>query len=202
MTPDEVAVVLSKASAFDQRTIGEADVMAWHEVLADIPVDDALQAVTDHYRENATRLWPADLRRLATQIDHKRRGAIRRAELAAAQEPRALPAGPADPERVSKLIGEVVAALPVTDSDRIRERAKHRAHKERGRPEPDKRKQKKRLTGKEQWPPPQTDDIAAFATRYLLDGYPPADVSDRLRVSKRWCEKTARKFRSEGTDPP
>lgn len=194
MTPDEVAVVLSKASAFDQRTIGEADVMAWHEVLADIPVDDALQAVTEHYRECTTRLWPADLLRLAAQIDHRRRGAIRRAELAA-KEPPALPVAPADPERVAKLIREVIAGLPSTDSDRIRERAKQRAHKERGRPEPVRRKTKKRLTGKEQWPNPQTDDIAAFATRYLLEGYSPADVSDRLRVSKRWCEKTARKFK-------
>ena len=193
MTPDETALVLTKAAAFDQRTIGEADVMAWYSVLEDVPVDDALQAVSDHYRESTSRLWPADVRRLAAEIDHKRRGAERQRQLEAA-EPPALPAAPADPERVKELVREVVAKLPIVDSDRIRERAIQRARKERGRPDPPRRKEKKRLTGKETWPPPQTDDIAALATRYLLDGYTPADVSERLRVSKRWCEKTLRRF--------
>lgn len=192
MNRSDVVDVLAKASAFDQRTVGDADVLAWYEVLAEVPRDDALQAVTEHYRASTTRLWPADVLRIAREIDHKRRGAIRRAELDAkeAAEARALPATPADPDRVKALVREVVAALPVVDSDRIHERARQRARKERGRPEPAKRKTKKRLTGKEQWPPPQTDDIAALAIRYLIDGYSPADVSERLRVSKRWCEKT------------
>ena len=192
MTPDETALVLTKASAFDQRTIGEADVMAWHSVLEDVPAEDALQAVSDHYRESTSRLWPADVRRLAGAIDYRRRGA-RRAQELAAQLPE-LPAAPADPERVKALVREVITALPVVESVRIYERAKARARKEHGRPEPEKRRPKTRLTGKENWPPPQTDDLAAFATRYLIDGYSAAEVSQRLSVSKRWCEKTLRRL--------
>lgn len=195
MTPDETALVLGKAALYDQRRISEPDVFAWHEILADVPYADALAAVVRHYTDNSVRVWPADVLRISREIDHQRRGRGRLAELAAT-EPPALPAAPADPERVKELVREVIAKLPIIDSDRIRERARLRAAKERGRPEPARRKEKKRLTGKEQWPNPQTDDIAAFATRYLIDGYTPADVSERLRVSKRWCEKTARKFKS------
>lgn len=191
MTPDETALVLTKASAFDQRTIGESDVMAWHSVLGDIPIGDALEAVSNHYRESTSRLWPADVRRLAAEIDHKRRGRARAAQLA---PPPALPSAPADPDRVKALVREVVAALPIVDSDRIRERARLRAARERGRPEPQRRKEKKRLTGKETWPDPQTAEIAQQTTAYLAVGHEPEKVSELLRVSLKWCRRTAREI--------
>ena len=61
MTPAEVARVLAKASAFDQRTIGEADVAAWHEVVGRYEYADALAAVAGHYAVTRDRLMPADL---------------------------------------------------------------------------------------------------------------------------------------------
>lgn len=65
MTPAEAAKLLAKAAAFDQRTIGRADALAWAEVLADISFDDALDAVTTHYAESTERLMPAHVRRIA-----------------------------------------------------------------------------------------------------------------------------------------
>lgn len=68
MKPSEVAVVLTKAAAYDRRTIGEADVAAWHEAIGDLDLEPALAAVTRHYRDTAEWLMPADVRRHAAEI--------------------------------------------------------------------------------------------------------------------------------------
>jgi hypothetical protein len=62
MTPSEVSKVLTKCAAYDQRTIGQADVLAWHETLHDVELADALDAVRRHYRDEARRAMPADIR--------------------------------------------------------------------------------------------------------------------------------------------
>jgi len=85
MTPDDVIDVLAKAAAFDQRTIGQADVLAWTEVLHSLELPDALEAVTRHYTESRERLMPADVIRHARAARDARR---RRGEHA---EVRALP---------------------------------------------------------------------------------------------------------------
>lgn len=61
MTPADVAKVLTKCAAYDRRTIGQADVAAWHEILDTTELVDGLDAVRRHYR--ATREWamPADI---------------------------------------------------------------------------------------------------------------------------------------------
>lgn len=61
MTPAETARVLAKAAAFDSRTIGEADVAAWHEAIGYVEYADALMAVTYHFRESSSRLMPCDV---------------------------------------------------------------------------------------------------------------------------------------------
>jgi hypothetical protein len=70
----ETAVLLAKAAAVDQRTVGEADVRAWQEILAHVDLPDALAAVTRHYAETADRLMPAHVIRHAKAIraDRKR----------------------------------------------------------------------------------------------------------------------------------
>lgn len=73
MTPSEVARVLAKASAFDQRTVGAADVAAWHEILHRVELADALDAVRDHYTGSTDRLMPADVVRLARLSRDERR---------------------------------------------------------------------------------------------------------------------------------
>jgi hypothetical protein len=62
MTKTEMAMVLTKASAFDLRTVGDADVEAWHECIGDrISFDAAMERVTEHYRHSTDRLMPAHL---------------------------------------------------------------------------------------------------------------------------------------------
>jgi len=62
MTPSEVARVLAKCAAYDRRTIGEADVAAWHEALGDLELAPCLAAVATHYRDTTTWAMPAHIR--------------------------------------------------------------------------------------------------------------------------------------------
>lgn len=86
MNLEQAAVVLSKAAGYDRRTIGEADVRAWHEALTDIPIGDALEAVARHYRAGTDWLMPAHIRRHAAEIDLERRRTARLAAEARAAE--------------------------------------------------------------------------------------------------------------------
>lgn len=73
MTLAETADLLSIAAGIDQRTIGEADVRAWHMVLDDIPFDAAAAALRDHYRTETRRVLPADIiRRVKPPADYDR----------------------------------------------------------------------------------------------------------------------------------
>lgn len=72
MTPGDTARVLAKAAAFDQRTVGQADVAAWHEALSDVDATDALAAVTRHYAANEQRLMPVHVRRIAADLARER----------------------------------------------------------------------------------------------------------------------------------
>jgi hypothetical protein len=62
MTPAETAEALTVAAAFDRRTIGEADVLAWHAALGDLDLDDVKDAIVGHYRDSRDWLMPADIR--------------------------------------------------------------------------------------------------------------------------------------------
>lgn len=194
MTPADTGKVLMKVAAYDQRTVGAADIAAWHEVIGGLDLGDCLNAVTVHYREQSTRAMPADIRKLALGIRDARQARERQTDRRLAIE-----AGPTTRDRspeVTALVQSVIAALPKAD---VHERALARARKERGRPSPELRqataKQRKKTKKPKDYEPPVSDEIAALATRYLIDGYAPADVADRLCVSRRWCERTARKFR-------
>jgi hypothetical protein len=68
MERDDIIDVLTKAAAFDARTVGEGDVLAWHEALGDLDRDDALKAVTVHYTRHIERLMPAHVRRAVVAI--------------------------------------------------------------------------------------------------------------------------------------
>jgi hypothetical protein len=62
VTPADTADLLAFAAAFDQRTIGRADVAAWHAVLGDLDLTQARQAVAQHYASETRRVMPADIR--------------------------------------------------------------------------------------------------------------------------------------------
>lgn len=121
MTPAETAKVLAKASAYDQRTVGEMDVHAWHEVLHDLHLGDALEAVGRHYAEHTERIMPAHVRRLALTIDRDRRRAGR--EETERAERLALEADPTRRDRsaeVRELIARLRYELPDGDPDKLR----------------------------------------------------------------------------------
>jgi hypothetical protein len=125
MNLTETAAVLAKAAAFDRRTVGEADILAWHEVLGDLPADDVLTAVTAHYREATDWLMPAHVRLHALSIDRERRRAAR--ELREAEELQAAIAASPLHDRaddVTALIGQLRDRLPDGDPDKLRHGSK------------------------------------------------------------------------------
>jgi hypothetical protein len=67
MTPGDVARLLAKCQAYDRRTVGHADIAAWHEALEDLELGPALAAVAEHYRDETTWVMPAHVRRIATR---------------------------------------------------------------------------------------------------------------------------------------
>lgn len=83
MRPSDIAVLLTKAAAYDRRTVGEADVAAWHEVLADLDLADALSAVARHYRDNAQWIMPSHIRAIVGEIERERRRVTRELQHAA-----------------------------------------------------------------------------------------------------------------------
>jgi hypothetical protein len=91
----ETGRVLAKASAIDNRDVGQAAVLAWHEVLHDLDYTDALDAVARHRRESHEYLQPVHIRRLVRIIRDERR---------ASTVAKALPPGrfENDPERAAR----------------------------------------------------------------------------------------------------
>ena len=80
MTRSEIAALLAFCAAYDQRTIGDADVLAWDEALdspwvPNIDIDEAQAAVIAHYRETPQRISVADvLKRVKTGRADRYRG--------------------------------------------------------------------------------------------------------------------------------
>jgi uncharacterized protein (DUF58 family) len=147
VTRSEVALLLGAATARDRRTVGETDVLAWHEDLGDLDFADAREAVSRHYRQSTDWIMPGHIRQLVRVIRDERR---------AASAVKALPPGPFedDPERderirrnaarVRQALAQLAArrsipAEPVpaetpaepTASDLIRQRALDRARADR-----------------------------------------------------------------------
>lgn len=61
MNLPETAKLLTAAAAFDQRTIGKADVAAWQQALKDVRYADAELALFEHYRGTRDRVMPFDI---------------------------------------------------------------------------------------------------------------------------------------------
>lgn len=62
MTLDETIDLLATCAAYDRRTIGKTDAVAWHAVVGDLPFDQAQKAVFAHYSESREWIMPADVR--------------------------------------------------------------------------------------------------------------------------------------------
>lgn len=72
MTPSETAKVLAAAAAFDRRTVGTADVAAWHSALGALDYADARDAVTRHYRTTTDWIMPVHILHYAVEISTER----------------------------------------------------------------------------------------------------------------------------------
>ena len=114
MNAEETATVLAKCAALDRRTVGRADVLAWHEILADVEFVDALDAVRRWYSDHREWIMPSDVRTLAADARRDRRQAQREREQAA--PPPALERT----DRGDEIRDAVRAMLPVGDPDKLR----------------------------------------------------------------------------------
>jgi len=121
MTHGDTARILAKAAAFDQRTIGESDVLAWHEAIGDLDAADSLAAVARFYATVVDRrIMPGDVRVLAGEIQRERRR-VSRLAIEAAEE------SPVDPRplqdrgpEIRGFVGRVRSVLPEGDPDKLR----------------------------------------------------------------------------------
>lgn len=135
MTRSQAALLLGLAAARDRRTVGEADVLAWAEDLADVDFQDAREALGRHFRDSTDWLLPAHIRALVKVI---------RADRRRGQNLPALP-GPfeSDDDRDARIRRGVamcraaipappraIAAEPATETERIRQAALERARSE------------------------------------------------------------------------
>ena len=78
MRVEDATRLLMKISAADQRTVGQADILFWAEVIPDtVETEDALNAVTLHYRKSTDRIMPAHVIRQSRRARATRLGADR-----------------------------------------------------------------------------------------------------------------------------
>lgn len=61
MTPSETAELLTLMAAYDRRTIGAADVAAWHREVGPHTLADCQDAVIAHYGSSREWVMPADV---------------------------------------------------------------------------------------------------------------------------------------------
>jgi hypothetical protein len=62
MTQDEAGLLLVHSAAYDKRTIGEPDVLAWHRALGDLSFTACQDAIDAYYREHREPIMPSDIR--------------------------------------------------------------------------------------------------------------------------------------------
>lgn len=72
MTPDEALEALACAAAYDRRTVGRMDALAWGKALDDVTLRDATDAIHLHYRDGREFLMPSDIRALVRVVRRQR----------------------------------------------------------------------------------------------------------------------------------
>ena len=74
----ETSQALALAQAFDNRTVGEVNVRAWHAVLGDLDAGRVMEAIRRHYNRTTDWLMPAHVRRIVGEIEQGQAKAGRR----------------------------------------------------------------------------------------------------------------------------
>lgn len=127
MNLEETAAVLAKAAGFDNRTVGDANVLAWHEILGELDIRDCLRAITLHHSDSTEYLMPAHVRRIAEKVRSERQELEFRD-----QQHRELEAYRADAgaltdrsEEIQAFVAEVRGVLPEGDIEALFPRREH-----------------------------------------------------------------------------
>lgn len=68
MNQSETVDVLTAIAAYDLRTVGESDVVAWHAAIGELDKPLALEAVIVHHKTSADRCKPAHVLGIAKSI--------------------------------------------------------------------------------------------------------------------------------------
>jgi hypothetical protein len=74
----ETAQALGLAQAYDNRTVGEVNVRAWHAILGDCDAADVMEAIRRHYAVETTWIMPAHIRLSVGVMVSERKNAERR----------------------------------------------------------------------------------------------------------------------------
>jgi hypothetical protein len=73
----ETGNALALAQAYDNRTVGEANVRAWHAILANLDAADVMAAIRTHYLTESAWIMPAHIGRIVGEIQQERAKAAR-----------------------------------------------------------------------------------------------------------------------------
>lgn len=82
MTPADIARLLAACAAYDRRTVGEMDIIAWHKAIGALDYADSLEAVARHYANSRDWIMPADVAAGVRAIRNDRAGQIHSEALA------------------------------------------------------------------------------------------------------------------------
>lgn len=72
MNAEEAGQVLAKCASYDRRKTGDAETIAWYQVLGDLTYDDCIAAVIAHYAEATDWIMPAHIRNRVMAIRNRR----------------------------------------------------------------------------------------------------------------------------------
>lgn len=75
MNATETGQLLAFAALYDNRKVGDPDVVAWLEAIGDLPYPDARSAVAAHYGQSTERIMPGHVR---TRVKAMRRERLER----------------------------------------------------------------------------------------------------------------------------
>lgn len=84
MNPEQTGRLLAICAAFDRRTVGRADLLAWYRVLGDLDFAECEAAVIAHYTDRRDFVMPADIR---TRVRQRRRETAEREHSRVAIDP-------------------------------------------------------------------------------------------------------------------
>jgi hypothetical protein len=104
VTPAETARLLTLIAAYDRRTLGESDVLAWHPLVERYSFDECADAVRAHFASSTSYLMPVHV---LDRVRATRRDAIERQQ----SERLAIEYRQAQAVDVGRYVAQVAAAL-------------------------------------------------------------------------------------------